>query len=150
MRRHIERAGRGTFRLRLSEQERDVLRRLPRQLRSLLDRRDPSVWRLFPPAYDEEESEAEYRRLMGEELVAAKHEALRIVEETIDAKRLDEDQLAAWLGAINDLRLVFGTRLGVTEELDEEEMLQGPDGATYSVYLFLGWLEEQAVAALSG
>ena len=53
-------------------------------------------------------------------------------------------------GALNDLRLVLGTRLGVTEDLDEEEMLSGPEAHAFALYAFLGWLEEQAVRALGG
>ena len=38
------------------------------------------------------------------------------MEASIDADRLTEDQLLSWLGVLNDLRLVLGTRLEITEE----------------------------------
>ena len=47
----------------------------------------------------------------------ARERSLDVMASTIDDNRLDEEQVLAWLGAINDLRLVLGTRLEVTEEL---------------------------------
>ena len=73
------------------------------------------------------------------------------MESTLDAETLDEDQLAAWLGTLNDLRLVLGTRLEVTEELYEEGMPRDdPRAPTFGLYQYLGWLEENVVAALAG
>jgi hypothetical protein len=73
------------------------------------------------------------------------------MEATIDAERLDEEQLSAWLASLNGLRLVLGTRLDVTEDMYE----QGPPerhgrSPAFALYLYLGWLEEQVVAALAG
>ena len=148
MKPHIERTRRG-FRLRLSDDERAVLRALPRQLRELLGSGDPSTVRLFPPAYrDDPERQAEFRALMEDDLLTQKREALDVMEATLDAERLDEEQLTAWLGALNDLRLVLGTRLGVTEEAETSDPSAAEDPAQV-LYHFLGWLEEQAVEALA-
>jgi hypothetical protein len=147
VKRHIERTRRG-FRLRLSPEERHVLRSLPGQLGGLLGSGDPSTTRLFPPAYrDDPDRQEEFRRLMEPDLLAHKREALRVMAETVDRERLDEEQLTAWLSALNDLRLVLGTRLEVTE--DTELALEGPDAPGHALYHFLGWLEEQAVEALA-
>ena len=149
--RRIERTRRGDFRLRLSRQERELLRTLPRELGSLLasDPADPALRRLFPPAYpDDDEGEAEYRRLMDGELLEGRRAALRVLEETADRERLREDELEAWLGAVNDLRLVLGTRLGVTEELYERELdPRDPRAPELAVYTYLTWLQEQLVEA---
>jgi hypothetical protein len=145
----VERTRAGDYRLRLSREERMVLRELPGQLRELLETDDPSLRRLFPPAYAEDaDSESEYRRLVRGDLVAARREALAVMERTVDAERLSEEELQAWLGALNDLRLVLGTRLGVTEEtlvdgLDPRD----PQAAELALYGYLTWLQEQAVAA---
>jgi hypothetical protein len=141
----------GGFRLRLSRQEREVLRSLPGQLREILETDDPAVRRLFPPAYqDDPERETEYRRLVHDELAAGHRKALEVMESTVDARRLDEDQLTAWLGALNDLRLVLGTRLDVTEdEYDVELSEDDPRAAAMALYHYLGWLEAQAVEALA-
>src|ERR671925_2223671 len=116
--RRIKRTRGGAIRLRLPPEERELLRTLPAQLRSLLDEApdDPSLERLFPPAYDDAESQAEYRRLMHDELLDGRRRALAVVEETIDLDRLTGEQAQAWLTGLNDLRLVLGTRLGVRDD----------------------------------
>ncbi|MGH2676857.1 MAG: DUF2017 family protein [Actinomycetota bacterium] len=142
----------GRFRLRLTDEEREVLRALPGQLREILHTDDPSLRRLHPPAYqDDPEREAEYHRLVRDDLLRHRLQALEMMEATIDARTLDQEQMTAWLGAINDLRLVLGTRVDVTEELYEEGIPpEDPRAATFALYQYLGWLEEQVVAALAG
>ena len=62
----------------------------------------------------------------------------------------DEAQAAAWLGAVNDLRLVRGTRLGITEENEANPVDEAdPDARQKIVFLWLGWIEEQLVDALA-
>jgi Domain of unknown function (DUF2017) len=141
----------GRFRLRLTDEEREVLRALPRQLREILHTDDPSLRRLHPPAYqDDPEREAEYRRLVRDDLLGQRLQSLEVMEATIDAGTLDQEQMTAWLGAINDLRLVLGTRLEVTEEMYEEGIPEeDPRAPSFALYQYLGWLEEQVVAALA-
>jgi hypothetical protein len=148
----IIRAVDGSFRLRLTRPERVLLRSLPGQLRELMEAEDSAVARLFPPAYrDDPDREAEYRRMVHDELVAGRRRALDVMESTVDADRLDVDQMAAWLGALNDLRLVLGTRLEVTEDTVETDFPRGdPRRETLALYHYLGWLESQAVDALAG
>ena len=147
----IRRTRRGDFELRLPPAERDVLRSLPSQLRALLRSDDPALERLFPPAYaDDARMEEEYRGLVREDLLAARERSLDVMASTIDANRLDEEQVLAWLGAINDLRLVLGTRLEVTEELYETGLPDDdPRAVPFAIYAYLGWLQEQVVGALA-
>jgi hypothetical protein len=146
----IERTRKGDYRLRLPREERELLRSLPGQLRALLETDDPSLSRLHPPAYADEEDAEEFRRLVGGELLAGRREALRVVEETVDAERLSEDQLDSWLRALNDLRLVLGTRLDVTEESYAEAIdPRDPRAAELTLFAYLSWLQEQAVAAMA-
>lgn len=128
-----------------------MLRSLPGQLRELLSSNDPARDRLFPPAHpDDERLEREYRDLVGEELEARKRSSVEVMERTIDAKRLDEEQVLAWLGAVNDLRLVLGTRLEVTEEMDYEQVMgSGPRAPAFALYQYLTYLEDAIVGALS-
>jgi hypothetical protein len=151
-RRAVERTDEGDFRVVLSPEEREILRGLPGELRSLLDEdaRNPALRRLFPPAYeDDAEGEEEYRRLLEGELLAGRRKALAVLEETAGRERLAEDELHAWLGALNDLRLVLGTRIGVTEELYEAELDPAdPQAAGLALYLYLTWLQEELVAAV--
>jgi hypothetical protein len=149
-RKTIHRTREGHFELRLSREERRLLRELPAELRSLLegDSDDPSLRRLFPPAYDGDASaEAEYRQLMHGELLGRHREALTVMEQTVDRDQLQEDEVHAWLAALNDLRLVLGTRLGVAEELYEEIDPDDPGSAELGIYLYLTWLQEQLVEA---
>lgn len=152
--RPIEPTGEGDFALRLSDGERELLRTLPGELRALLgsEHEDPSLRRLFPPAYErDEEDEAEYRRLMAEELLEGRRAALRLVEETASGDRLTAEELDGWLRALNDLRLVLGTRLDVTEETYVTELDPAhPQIYELSVYAYLTWLQEQLVAAAAG
>ena len=141
----------GEVRLRLPREERELLRSLPAQLRRLLDESpgDPSLERLFPPAYEEEGSESEYRQLMGDELLDGRLRALHVLEETLDQDRLTAEQAQAWLTGLNDLRLVLGTRLDVKDET----LLDGlrpddPRAPELALYAYLSWLQEQLVEAL--
>jgi hypothetical protein len=147
----IRRTRKGQFELRIPLEEREVLRSMPGELRELLATDDPALARLFPPAHpDDPVLDAEYRDLTRGELLSGRLTSLQVMEATIDAGRLDEEQLLAWLGAVNDLRLVLGTRLDVTEETQYEEV--GPDdprAPAFALYVYLGVLEEEIVEALA-
>ena len=149
----IERTPDGDFRLRLSDGERELLTSLPTELTALIeaDPTDPGLRRLFPPAYEhDEESEDEFRRLMHEELLAGRREALEVLAETARSERLSSEQLDAWLRALTDLRLALGTRLDVTEDTYDEEIdPDHPRAYELSVFAYLSWLQEQAVEAAS-
>ena len=150
MSRRIGRDGSGGYRLRLPAEERDVLRGLPAQLRELLQTSDPSLERLFPPAYDDTEADDEYGELVRGDLLEGKLAALEVVEQTVDADRLTEEQLEAWLGALESLRLVLGTKLDVSEATYEQEIdPHDPSAPVLALYGYLSWLQEQAVDALS-
>ena len=152
--RTIERTREGDFRLRLSDAEWDLLRRLSAELLDLLadDPDDPTLRRLRPSAYeDDPEAEVEYRRLMQAELEEGRREALRVFSDTAGRERLTAEELDAWLRALTDLRLALGTRLEVTEDTYAQD-IDPRDPAAYelSVFAYMSWLQEQAVeAALS-
>jgi Domain of unknown function (DUF2017) len=150
-RRPVEPLARGGYRLHLSAGERDVLRELCQELRGLVEADDASVGRLFPAAFrDDAEASAEYDQLVHGELVSGRLAALRTVDQTIEADQLDEEQLAAWCGALNDLRLVLGARLGVTEDTYEEELdPNDPRAPELAVFGWLTWLQGSAVEALA-
>jgi hypothetical protein len=151
----VKRVRGGRFALRITAAERDVLRSLPAQLRQLLTGQDagtdPDLRRLFPPAYlDDPQKAAEYDGMVRDDLRAERLAAIEVMERTIDSDRLSEEELLAWLSAINDLRLVLGTRLDVPEDLSELDMRPGdPRNESLALYAYLSILEEDAVAALS-
>jgi Domain of unknown function (DUF2017) len=141
----------GRFGLRFREGERMLLRSLYDDLADLLvDPDDPAVRRLFPPAHADPESEQQYRELVRDQLVAGRAEALDVVRATLSEKILTVEEADAWLRGLNDLRLVLGTRLDVTEDTDfEVELDAGERGRELAVYTYLTWLQEQFVEALS-
>ena len=147
----VKRSRDGSFRVSLPPAERRLLVSLVGQLRDMLGSEDPSLRRLTPPGHpDDEALEREYRELVGDELAHQRLRSLRVLEETAEAERLDEEQVAAWLGAINDLRLVLGTRLDVTEDLYERGLPdEDPRAPGFAIYAYLGWLEEQVVEAMA-
>ncbi|MEZ5100697.1 MAG: DUF2017 family protein [Thermoleophilia bacterium] len=150
----ISRGRSGEVRVRLSDDERALLRFVAAELRGDLEA-DPAaadLHRLFPPAYpDHDRDEAEYRDLMRGDLLDGRLAALRTFEETVANERLAEEELEVWMRALNDLRLVLGTRLDVQEEtlahgLDERD----PRAPELALYGYLSWLQEQVVEAVAG
>ena len=148
----FERGEGGAVELRLSGDERSLLAGLVAELRALLDGApgDPSLRRLFPPAYDEKDDERAYRELMGGELLDGRRAALDVVAKTVDHERLSAEEADSWLRALNDLRLVLGTRLDVKEDRFAEELRRDdPRAPALAVYGYLSWMQEQLIEALS-
>jgi hypothetical protein len=133
--------------------EQEVLRHVLPQLRDLLTlgSTDDRTRRLFPTAYAEDaEADAEYSGYMRGELVASRLAALDMVESTLGAKDLTEEQAVAWLQSINSVRLVLGSLLDVTEELDIEALPDDhPEIEGFVLYGYLSLLLDELVAALS-
>ncbi len=144
----VRRTRHGRYQINLGPDERTMLRTLPADLRErLADPDDPGLRRLFPPAYgSDEQRAAEYRRLMQDDLVERHRQSLDVLEATADATDLSEEDMLAWLNALNQIRLVLGTRLDVSEEDDPGADPRSPEEA---VYHFLGALQELVVEALS-
>ena len=121
------------------------------QLRAALEgdaSADPGFRRLFPVAYaDDPALEEEYRAMVGDDLVATRVANVDTVLATVTSTTLSEEELFAWMGAVNDLRLVLGTRLDVSEETDLAVDPSHPDAAAHGLYAYLGWLLEMLVDA---
>jgi Domain of unknown function (DUF2017) len=148
----VKRTRSGDYELRLSAEERDLLRGLPPRMQEVLtDQTDPVLARLFPVAYPEdEERQAEYAVLVRDELLDSHVAALTTLEETVDAERLDEERLLAWMRALNQVRLVLGVRLEVTEEGDERPAdPTDPRTAAFAIYDYLTWLQGEVIDALA-
>ena len=142
------------FTVRLRKSQRELLLELCQQSRTLLEHEDPSsdpaVARLFPAAYqDDPLRNLEYETNLGGAPKTGKLDALDMMERTLDAKELSEDELLSWMGVVNDLRLVLGTRIDVTEESTDEEFPKtSPHHDAWQVYQFLGWLLQEMLSAL--
>ena len=153
-RKRVKRARDGMFDVRIAADERDLLRSLGPQMRSVLTHdgaTDAAVQRLFPVAYpDDEDRQTEYRLLVQSELMESHLGALAVLEETADADRLTADQLSAWMRAVNEVRLVLGTRLEVSDDGVERPVDPAdPRLAAFAVYDYLTYLQGEIIDALS-
>jgi hypothetical protein len=148
--RTVRRTRDGTFQLKITDEERDLVATLAAQLRDLLLADQPEgLERLFPPGYaNDEEREQEYRLITHDELLAKRLASVDVVEHTVTRTSLTEDELNAWMGAVNDLRLVLGTRLDVTEEMNDVT-LDDPRAPAFAVYQYLTYLLSEIVQALA-
>ena len=138
----------------LSKGVRGLLVELCQQSRALLAAEDPSsdpaVARLFPPAYEDDPlRNLEFETNLGDAPRAGKLEAIDTVERTAHATALTEDEFLAWVGVVNDLRLVLGTRIDITEEATEEDFpSDDPRHETFHVYQYLGYLLQEMLEAM--
>jgi hypothetical protein len=150
----------------LQPQERDLLGNLLEQLTGLLEPpeprapvdpleelvgidpaavrpADPALARLFPDAYDDPEAADEFRRFTQRDLRTMKLERLALARATLERKdptRLTDEECAAWLAALNDLRLTLGTRLAVSEDGYEPALELSDEDPHRGMYLIYDWL----------
>lgn len=140
----------GAVRLHLDGDERAVLLGIGQELRDLLDEEpdDPSLRRLYPPAHEDEQLEQEFRELTRSQLTTGRARAIETLERTAGNELLSAEEADAWLRALNDARLVLGTRLDVTEDYDWDALdADTPRAPELALYAYLSWLQEQLVEA---
>jgi hypothetical protein len=145
----------------LADEELALLRGLPGQLREVFegDEEDPARARLFPRAYLDptaESEEAEWQALVHPSLMQERRDALELITTTLDRAvlvgdwwqiDLTPDEVQAWLGVLNDTRLVLGTRLGMTEEEHTVDPAD-PDAGGHALYQWLTWVQGDLVEEL--
>jgi Domain of unknown function (DUF2017) len=118
---------------------------------------DPVLARLLPDAYqDDPEAAGEFRKYTESSLREAKKYFAQTLIETIPPKggrvKLTADQARDWLRALNDVRLMFGVRLEVTEDFEEQLASLDPKDpriAAFEVYGWLGAVQESLVRAIT-
>ena len=150
----IERVRNG-FVFNIGNDERQLVARLLTELSQLLmgESGDPRLIRIFPPAYhlaNDAEADAEYQRLMREDLVASRLAGITTVNAALqEPGPVGEETMIAFIQAINGLRLVLGTMLDVVEDHDPDEVDDDdPLVGEHHLYNFLSWLLDWAVRAL--
>src|SRR6266480_1001385 len=152
----LRRRSDGTYGWNLAKNEREVLTHVAKDFRALLAAEtpssDPSLQRLFPPARtDDPVEELEYERKVGDSLLAAKLEQLTVLERCAGSRVLTEEDVLACMRAVNDLRLVMGTRLDVQEDSDPSDFAADPERrSTFELYAYLSWLLESFIDAMGG
>jgi hypothetical protein len=145
----------------LASEELDLLKALPEQLRGVLNGPvdDPARERIFPRAYLDptaEDAEREWQELVHPELLRDRVGSLELITVTLARAQpagdwseiaLTPDEVQAWLGVLNDTRLVLGTRLEVTQ--DEHQVdADDPRAPAFATYQWLTGLEGALVDAL--
>jgi hypothetical protein len=156
----IAKAGDGA-RIRLNVAESYVLEELFNELHDdlepgALDAADPVHKRLYPAGYADAEDEQAFRELTESTLRqdrSARVDAclgallagrsLRRTEVTLDAEGAQR-----WLRVVNDLRLAFGTRLGISDDDDYVLDEQDPQVQLRARYLWLTALEDLLVSTV--
>ncbi len=158
LRRRFRPAPGGGCEVRLPKQERELLKSLPRELHSAivaigeasgdeLVEIPQSLRRLFPPAYStDDEAERRYTDLTRNDLLLHHSEALSVLSSSAGTTYLSEEEVGRWMTALNDLRLVLGTVLDVTDVEDDLDVTS----SQHLLYYYLGGLEEELVGVLSG
>jgi len=117
---------------------------------------DPVLARLLPDAYqDDPDAAGEFRKYTESSLREAKKYFAQTLLDTLPPSggrvRLTGDQARDWMRALNDVRLMFGVRLEVTEDFEEQLAALAPDDpkvAAFEVYGWLGAVQESLVRAL--
>lgn len=119
---------------------------------------DPALLRLLPDAYpDDSDASHEFRRLTQDGLRARKlANAISVLESLhTESERivLDPVRAHAWLTSLTDLRLVLGSRLGITDDpasqdWTEDDLDGDPRAGLLAIYDWLGYLQETLVRVL--
>jgi hypothetical protein len=158
----IHRLKDGGLRIALNPDFASTLQELPERLRRVLVRSDFAdrvTRRLFPRAYqeEEEEKEAEYRKLLGDDLLKHKLESVKAFEHTLKSweevrgevhLNLAADDFELWLGFVNDMRIVLGTELDIQDDSWERDFDPShPQAEDMALLHCLGWLEELLLEA---
>lgn len=119
---------------------------------------DPVLARLLPDAYrDDPDAAGEFRRFTESGLRSGKVDCAQTLLDTLPADggkvKLTSQEAEAWLRSLNDVRLVLGVRLGVTDDydgLDSDVEVDDPRFAyLLEVYQWLADIQGSLVAALS-
>ena len=120
---------------------------------------DPALLRLLPDAYkDDEAASADFRRFTERSLREGKAERAATVMQGLAALAASDGQAEisredsqAWLGSLNDLRLVLASRLSVDDDEGVwRRRIEGDPEAEQGavVYDWLTWLQDCLVNAL--
>lgn len=120
---------------------------------------DPVLRRLFPDAYrDDAQASTEFRRFSQAEERDRKLDSAVAVLSDINQVGHDgrctvpDDHVEDWLKTLTALRLAVAVRIGIKTAADADELAglddQDPRAAIYSIYEWLGWVQESLLDCL--
>ena len=137
------------FEVRLTSEAKQGILSLAEELEELQSTDRPETKRLFPTAYpDDPERDAGYQIFARDQLIEKRKDAVAIIRRTTEADELTAEELSAWMGVLNDLRLVLGTMLDVSED-DYKIDMTSPEAESLLLYGYLGELVHHMVEALT-
>ena len=127
---------------------------------------DPALRRLFPDAYrDDDEAAADFRRYTEGGLRRLKSDRLSVSRELISdlvsatgpedqavGVEISQDNVPALMGALNDTRLVLGSRLDIVDDEQQVGQLWDPDDPRhqqFEIYQWLTWLQATLLDAVA-
>lgn len=119
---------------------------------------DPAMARLLPDLHrDDPRLSAGMRMLREPEVLTAKDDAavalIRSLPMAGGSVRLTDATARSWLVALNDVRLVFGVRLDITDDIEPPTAAAadrgGPEYAMYLTYRWLSTVQESLIDALA-
>jgi hypothetical protein len=128
---------------------RTLIGSLSDQLREMLLVDDADdLRRLYPTAYpDDAERQAGFHDMVHDQLLMARLDGIDRVEATLHDDELSIDDADAWLSTINQIRLVLGTRLDVSEDDDPVIDEDDPRAAAQVIYQVMSHVLEDLTGA---
>lgn len=119
---------------------------------------DPAVARVLPAGSSDPEAALEYRRYTEQDLRATKVANLSLLAFDIEAGDivLGDEHAHAWASALNDIRLVLGSRLDIIDEeradqvhhLTDWSKVENDDDYLAVVYNFVTWVQDSLMVAM--
>jgi len=115
---------------------------------------DAVAERLYPAAYEDGTAAAEYRELTERGLRSERLERIELCAAQLADEPLVVDVSGdagdRWIRVLNDLRLVLGTKLGVTEDWDHAIDPSDPEQMPQAAYIWLTAVQDSLVRVLMG
>ncbi|UQX89592.1 DUF2017 domain-containing protein [Jatrophihabitans telluris] len=111
---------------------------------------DPALARLYPDGYsDDSEASEEFRGLVGADLRTERSGRLQLCRSELPLGggriELDDDGADRWIRVLNDVRLVLGVRLEVSEDTELD-----PSVESNALYGWLTAVQDMLVLHLMG
>lgn len=120
---------------------------------------DPVLRRLFPDAYrDDSAASAEFRRFSQSDQRDEKLNSAVVVIADLNQVGHDrrcvvaDEHVEDWLKTLTALRLALSVRLGIASAADQDRLAELPDSdpntTVFSIYEWLGWVQESLLDCL--
>ncbi len=142
----------GEMVVKLDDTLRTLLAKVSEELREVLLVNEPELTRrLYPTAYpDDEQMDSDYQEMVHDQLLMQRLDGIDELQSTVHDDVITLETADSWMSTINQVRLVLGTRLDVSEDdegfIDEDD----PDAQSKVVYQVLSQLLEQLTHARLG